>query len=182
MAVRLRLRRMGRKKKPFYRIVAVDSRVKRDGKYLDNLGYYNPLPDPFELHIDTDKALYWLKKGAQPTDTVRSLFRRKGIMLRWDLIRKGKSEEEIEAEFKKWEEIQQEKQKKLEAARIQKMRSQKQETGVSASSESKAEEPKAEESPAAESQPVETPEAVEESTSDAGSQETPSDSEEKQEN
>lgn len=119
MAVRLRLRRMGRKKRPFYRIVAVDSREKRDGKYLENIGFYNPVTDPFELDVDSDRALYWLGKGAQPSDTVRSLFRKKGIMLRWDLLKKGKSEEEIEQELKKWEALQAEKQKRLEAARIQ---------------------------------------------------------------
>ena len=139
MAVRLRLTRMGKKKQPFYRIVAVDSRVKRDGKYLESIGYYNPIPDPFELQIDTERALYWLKQGAQPSDTVRSLMRRKGIMLRWDLIRRGKSPEEIEAEVKKWEEIQQEKLKRLEAERIQKQRSQKKEKAEAAPASEPAE-------------------------------------------
>ncbi|RME01159.1 MAG: 30S ribosomal protein S16 [Calditrichaeota bacterium] len=131
MAVRLRLRRMGRKKRPFYRIVAIDSRAKRDGKYLESIGYYNPITDPFELKIDSDRALFWLQRGAQPSDTVRSLFRKQGIMLRWHLQRHGKSEAEIETELKKWEELQREKLKKLEAARIQEMRSKKKEMPVS---------------------------------------------------
>ena len=122
MAVRLRLRRMGRKKRPYYRIVAIDSRAKRDGKYLESIGTYYPIPDPFELRIDTERALFWLKRGAQPSDTVRSLLRRQGIMLRWDLLKRGKSEAEIEEELKKWEILQQEKIKRIEAARIQEQR------------------------------------------------------------
>ncbi len=119
MAVRLRLRRMGKKKQPFYRIVAIDSRVKRDGRYLENLGYYNPIKDPIELKVNTDRALYWLQTGAQPSDTVRSLFRKTGVMLRFDLIKRGLSESDIESEVKKWEELQAERQKRLEAAKTQ---------------------------------------------------------------
>jgi len=119
LSVRLRLRRMGKKKQPFYRIVAIDSRVKRDGRYLENLGYYNPIKDPIELKVNAERALYWLQTGAQPSDTVRSLFRKTGVMLRFDLIKRGKSESEIESEVKKWEEQQAERLKKLEAARTQ---------------------------------------------------------------
>lgn len=119
MAVRLRLRRMGKKKQPFYRIVAIDSRVARDGKYLENLGNYNPIKNPHELTVHVDRALYWLQNGAQPSDTVRSLFRKKGVLLRWDLMKRGKSEAEIESEIKKWDAQQEERSRRLEAARIQ---------------------------------------------------------------
>ena len=119
MAVRLRLRRMGKKKQPFYRIVAIDSRVQRDGKYLENIGTYNPVKDPAELSLQTDRALYWLGVGAQPSDTVRSLLRRTGVMLRWDLLKRGKTEDEIEAEFTKWSALQDEKVKRSEAAKLQ---------------------------------------------------------------
>ena len=78
--VKLRLKRMGAINKPFYRIVAVDSRKKRDGKYLEALGYYDPKTDPFTLKVDIDKSMKWLKLGAQPSDTVRSLFKKTGIM------------------------------------------------------------------------------------------------------
>ncbi|MCD4819080.1 MAG: 30S ribosomal protein S16 [Candidatus Cloacimonetes bacterium] len=81
--VKLRLRRQGAKDKPFYRIVAVDARVKRDGKYLESVGYYDPKTEPFNLKVDTDKVIKWLQVGAQPTDTVRSLFRKAGIMEKW---------------------------------------------------------------------------------------------------
>jgi len=91
--VKLRLRRMGAIDKPFYRIVAVDSRLKRDGKYLESVGYYDPKTNPLTLKVDTDKVIKWLKVGAQPTDTVRSLFRKAGVMEIWHKMRYVKSEE-----------------------------------------------------------------------------------------
>ncbi len=80
MAVKLRLRRMGSKQKPFYRIVAADSRSPRDGRFIEIVGTYNPIKNPAEINIDEEKTINWLNKGAQPTDTVRSLFTQKGIM------------------------------------------------------------------------------------------------------
>ncbi len=97
MAVKLRLTRMGRKKRPFYRIVALDSRQRRDGKYLENVGIYDPLSRPAKVEIDHDVAVKWLNNGAKPSDTVRSLFRREGIMLRWDMTKRGYDQEKIEA-------------------------------------------------------------------------------------
>ncbi|HDL18641.1 MAG TPA: 30S ribosomal protein S16 [Bacteroidetes bacterium] len=114
MAVRLRLTRMGRKKKPYYRIIAVDSRAPRDGRYLENLGYYNPLPDPFELKINEERVLYWLGVGAIPSDTVNSLFRKEGILFKWDLVKRGLSGEELDKEMKRWEVIQLERRRKQE--------------------------------------------------------------------
>lgn len=80
MAVKLRLLRMGAKKKPFYRVVAADARVKRDGKYIELVGTYNPITNPAEIKIDEEVALKWLKQGAIPTNTVRSLFSKQGIL------------------------------------------------------------------------------------------------------
>ncbi len=80
MAVKLRLKRMGSKKKPFYRIVAADSRSPRDGRFIEEVGYYNPVQSPAEVKIDEDKALTWLNNGAIPTDTVRDIFSKQGIM------------------------------------------------------------------------------------------------------
>ncbi len=119
MAVKLRLKRIGKKKNPVYRIVATDSRVARDGKYIDKVGVYNPLTNPPDITVDETKALKWLGHGAIPTDTVRSLFRQKGVMLRWHLMKSGMSEEQIAEELKKWEMLQLEKQKKEEALKIQ---------------------------------------------------------------
>ncbi len=81
--VKLRLRRMGAINQPFYRIVAVDSRVKRDGKYIECVGWYDPKPADLKLNIETDRAIYWLSVGAQPSDTVRSLLRRAGVLQIW---------------------------------------------------------------------------------------------------
>jgi small subunit ribosomal protein S16 len=78
--VKIRLRRIGRRNKPFYRVVIADSRSPRDGKFIDIIGHYNPLTDPPIVSIDGEKALKWLGYGAQPTDTVRSLLKKLGIM------------------------------------------------------------------------------------------------------
>ena len=80
MAVKLRLKRMGSKKAPFYRVVAADSRSPRDGRFIETIGTYNPISEPAQVNIDEEKAMNWLTKGAIPTDTVRDLFRSQGIM------------------------------------------------------------------------------------------------------
>jgi len=82
LAVRLRLRRMGRKKRPFYRIVAADQRSPRDGRFIEILGTYNPLTDPAEVQLNPERLRAWLDQGAQPTDTVRSLIKKKGLLNR----------------------------------------------------------------------------------------------------
>ena len=78
--VKIRLRRMGMKKAPFYRVVVADSRYPRDGRFIEEIGYYNPTTNPAEVKIDAEKANEWLKKGAQPTDTVKSLLKKSGIV------------------------------------------------------------------------------------------------------
>lgn len=80
MAVKLRLKRMGSKQKPFYRVVAADSRATRDGKVIEEVGYYNPITEPAEVKINEELAIKWLANGAIPTDTVRGLFKQEGIM------------------------------------------------------------------------------------------------------
>ncbi len=79
MSVKIRLRRMGAKKAPFYRLVVADSRYPRDGRFLDEIGYYNPTTEPATLVVQEDKAADWISKGAQPSDTVRSLLKQKGV-------------------------------------------------------------------------------------------------------
>ncbi len=78
--VKIRLKRMGAHKKPFYRVVVADSRAPRDGKFIEEIGYYNPLTDPADIKINDEKAKKWLDNGAQPTDTVRGLFKKTGIL------------------------------------------------------------------------------------------------------
>lgn len=97
MAVKLRLRRLGRRKRPMYSVVAADSRSPRDGRFIEDLGRYNPLNEPATVDLKSDRLLYWLEQGAQPSDTVRSLLSREGLMLALHLRRKGKSEEEIQS-------------------------------------------------------------------------------------
>ena len=80
LAVKIRLRRMGAKKAPFYRIVVADSRFPRDGRFIEEIGYYNPLQEPSLLKVDADKAKEWIANGAQPTDTVKALFKKNGVL------------------------------------------------------------------------------------------------------
>lgn len=92
MAVKLRLKRMGAKKRPFYRVVAADSRSPRDGRFIEEVGYYNPVTNPAEVKIDEEKALKWLSQGAIPTDTVRDLFSKQGIMKKFHESKSTKKE------------------------------------------------------------------------------------------
>lgn len=80
--VKIRLRRMGAKKRPFYRVVVADARSPRDGRYIDEIGYYDPTKDPAVIKIDEDKAIRWINNGAQPTDTARSLLQKTGVLRR----------------------------------------------------------------------------------------------------
>ncbi len=80
MAVKIRLRRMGAKKAPFYRIVVADSRSPRDGRFIEEVGYYDPTKDPSVIKIDAEKAKKWLSNGAQPTDTVKALLKIEGVL------------------------------------------------------------------------------------------------------
>lgn len=104
MSVKLRLRRLGRKKIPVFSIVAADSRNARDGRYIEDIGRYYPLREPAEVRLDEERALYWLDNGAQPSDTVRSILYRRGLMLQNHLIQKGTSPDEIEEKVSEFRE------------------------------------------------------------------------------
>ena len=120
MAVKLRLKRMGRSKRPFYRLVAMDSRTRRDGAEIERLGWYDPLETSGQkFSYNEDRIYYWLGTGAQPTDTVKNLFSQSGISLKWHLKRTGKSAEEIEAAVREWESGQVMRQRRLEALEVQ---------------------------------------------------------------
>ena len=90
MAVRIRLQRHGRKKRPFYRLVAADARASRDGVFLERLGHYDPLTDPADVFIDEEKALKWLRRGAQPSDTAKRLLSKSGILMKFEYEKLGK--------------------------------------------------------------------------------------------
>jgi small subunit ribosomal protein S16 len=151
LAVRLRLRRMGRKKRPFYRIIAADQRAPRDGRFIETIGYYNPLTNPHTIEVKKDRALYWLKNGAQPSDTVASLFRQTGVMIEFSLHKQGKDDAYVNAELEKWATTKAQKRAEIEAQHAD---AQKQEQAAlaaearKAAEEAKAEEAKAEEAKA----------------------------------
>ena len=92
MAVKIRLKRMGAKKSPFFRIVVADSRAPRDGRFIESIGYYDSTVQPAVVKIDEEKALSWMSKGAQPTDTVKSLFSKDGIIAKYAEAKAKKSE------------------------------------------------------------------------------------------
>ena len=88
MAVKIRLKRMGSNKKPFYRIVVADSRSPRDGKFIEEIGYYNPVSQPKQVKINDEKAVKWLSNGAQPTDTVKNILVNNGVMEKFEASKK----------------------------------------------------------------------------------------------
>ena len=112
MAVRLRLRRIGKKKMPMYHIVAADSRAARSGKFLEIVGRYEPLQNPALIAVEEPRLFGWLRKGALPTETVRSLLQRSGHWLKWSLTKRGVEESKIALEMEKWSMVQEEKRKR----------------------------------------------------------------------
>ncbi len=96
MSVRIRLRRMGAKKKPFYRIVVADSRKPRGGRYLENLGHYNPLRDPLDVVIEEERLFAWLSNGAQPSSPVKNLLSRLGLSKKWEMLKRGEDVSHLE--------------------------------------------------------------------------------------
>ncbi|RAK23344.1 small subunit ribosomal protein S16 [Anoxybacillus vitaminiphilus] len=90
MAVKIRLKRMGAKKSPFYRIVVADSRSPRDGRFIETIGTYNPVAEPAQININEELALKWLQNGAKPSDTVRNLFSKQGILEKFHNLKYGK--------------------------------------------------------------------------------------------
>ena len=107
MAVRIRLQRHGRKKRPFYRLVAADARSQRDGVFLERLGHYNPMTNPADVFIDEEKALKWLRRGAQPSDTAKRLLTKNGILMKFEYEKLGKPmpEDEVVEEVVETEDV-----------------------------------------------------------------------------
>ncbi len=93
---------MGKKKRPFYRLVVIDSRARRDGAYLANLGYYNPFVEPHEVDLRIDECVEWLGKGAEMRDTARSLLKREGVLYKFSLVKQGLSADEVESKMEAW--------------------------------------------------------------------------------
>ncbi|MBI5059108.1 30S ribosomal protein S16 [candidate division KSB1 bacterium] len=102
MSVKIRLARGGRKKQPHYRIVVMDSRNRRDGAFVDQIGIYHPKRQPAQFQIDEARAMHWLAVGATPSETVRSLLSQHGLMLKLDLLKRDTSADQIDAAMAKW--------------------------------------------------------------------------------
>ncbi len=187
MAVKLRLRRLGRKKRPFYRLVAADSRSPRDGRFIEEIGYYNPLTHPATVELNEERAMYWLGVGAIPTKTVKNLLSRKGLILKMDLQKKGLSEDKIQEELKKWEVLQLERMRRLETEQAQKKAGEAAKEEAAAPETPQAEEPespKAEKTEAPKAEETETPaetESVETETEAPKDQDTEAEAEKKEE-
>ncbi|MDH3251677.1 MAG: 30S ribosomal protein S16 [Ignavibacteria bacterium] len=147
MAVRLRLRRIGKKKMPMYQIVAADSRAARNGKFLEVVGRYEPLQRPMVIAAKEDRVFHWLKRGALPTDTVRSLLQRNGLWMKWSMTKKGNDEGTIAAAMEKWQLAQAEKTQRDEERRARRASGRRKKKGAEAVAETPA--PPAAETPAA---------------------------------
>lgn len=121
MAVRLRLRRVGRKKLPIYKVVAADSRSPRDGRFIESVGQYEPLRHTNNVEFKEERVFYWLRNGARPTDTVRNLLQKEGLWLKWSLLQKGADENTISEQLEKFRLSRAEKEKRqLEKTAAQK--------------------------------------------------------------
>ena len=103
MATKIRLKRIGRRNRPFYRMVAMDSRNRRDGAAIEELGWYNPIDPNHSYALKDERILHWLGEGAQPTDAAKKLLRRAGLSHRWHLMQQGLDASDLEKEMKKWE-------------------------------------------------------------------------------
>jgi len=134
--VKLRLKRMGKKKAPLYKIVAADSRSPRDGRFIESVGNYNPHAEPAQVVLKEERVIHWLTKGAKPTETVRNLLRREGLIMKMRLL-KSKASEEIVSE--KMQQFIDDKANKLERAKARKLRQKE-----NRAQKKKSEEPKAE--------------------------------------
>jgi small subunit ribosomal protein S16 len=148
LAVKLRLRRMGKKKQPIYKMVAADSRSPRNGKFLEAVGFYNPLTNPHTLELKEDRVMYWLNVGAEPTHTVKSLLRQKGLTLKKELLSKGLDEEKVKSEMENWQKLKEAGSKKRTDKKLSRKAKAKQEAEANAevaASQAPAEETKPEE-------------------------------------
>ena len=167
MATKIRLKRIGRRNRPFYRMVVMDSRKRRDGAAIEEIGWYNPIDPDQSYKIDGERALHWLGEGAIPTNAAHKLLRRAGIAHRWHLMEQGLDEATIEKEMKKWELNREDVEKVREKRIVEKAKEKK---AVKAEAEVVTEAP-AEETPAEEAPAEEAPaeEASEDESSDTES-------------
>ena len=176
MATKIRLKRIGRRNRPFYRLVVMDSRKKRDGAAIEELGWFNPIQADKPYSLNEDRILHWMKLGAQPSEGAHGLMKRSGLAHRWHLTQQGLDENAIEKEMKKWaltrEETLKNRAEKAEK-KAQEAKLKAEEAAASAAAEeAPAEEAPAEEAPAekAPDEKIEEAEAVEETPAEVASE------------
>ena len=172
MATKIRLKRIGRRNRPFYRLIVIDSRKKRDGAAIEQVGWYNPIADENSYDIKGDRVLHWLGEGAIPSDAVKKIMRQEGLSLRWHLMQQGVDEKEIEKEMKKWELNRENVLADREAKKAEKLLKKKEASQAEAAPEAPAEE-KAEEAPEAEAAPEAPAEEKAEEAPEAEAAEAP---------
>ncbi|NTU94022.1 MAG: 30S ribosomal protein S16 [Chlorobiaceae bacterium] len=136
--VKIRLKRAGRKKMPFYQIVAADGRSPRDGKFLEVVGHYNPTAKPHAVTIEKERVAYWLTVGAQPTATVRSLIRGTGLLHELNLKRRGVSENEIAAQMETWQQKEAERRQKRLTVKVRRRQAKKEAEATAAAGSAEA--------------------------------------------
>jgi small subunit ribosomal protein S16 len=159
LAVHIRLKRQGRRKRPFYRVIVIDSRSHREGREIERLGWYDPVKEGLSVELKEDRIFHWLGQGAIPTDTVNNLMRKKGLAYKWHLMKTGVAEDQIETEMEAWATRQLEKAEKAAVKKAEKKAAQ-----PTTVVEDTAEEVAEVESPAEEIVEASTEEAVVEET------------------
>ena len=163
MSTKIRLKRIGRRNRPFYRVVVMDSRNRRDGSAIEELGWFNPIEADKPFELKEDRILEWLQKGAQPSDALHGLMKRSGLAHRWHLVQQGLDEKTIEKEMKKWAMTREETLKNRASKAEEKAKKAKEkakvdaEAAAQAAEEAPAEEAPAEEAPAEEAPAEEAP-------------------------
>ena len=156
MSVKIRLKRMGSKKRPFYRIVATDSRMPRDGRFIETLGYYDPMRSPAIVNIKEELVFKWMERGAQPSDNTERILRNAGVLKKWSLLKQGVSREDLET---KYEELKANETPPMDRAERERKSAAKAEAKAAVQDETTAEAPGAATAAPAES-PDEKPEAA----------------------
>ena len=146
MATKIRLKRIGRRNRPFYRLIVIDSRKRRDGAAIEQIGWYNPIDPKHSYEIMDDRILYWLGEGAIPSNAVKKIMKRDGLALRWHLMQQGVDEKEIEIEIKRWELNREDTLASREAKEAEKLEKKKEKSKPAEAASAEADEPAAEES------------------------------------
>ena len=178
MATKIRLKRIGRRNRPFYRLVIMDARKRRDGAAIEEVGWYNPTAKDEMYSLKEDRILHWLQEGAQPTDTAHDILRTAGLAHKWHLMKQGLDEADVEKEMKKWalerEDVLERRRQRAEAKIAEKKAAAGKKTAQTAAEADKPAEPDAKTEPVAEAVPVdEAPDAPADADTEVSAKEAP---------